>query len=116
MLKIENHMGKIEVTNAYFSALLGHAVSECFGVAGLVHTTPVQGLRALLLRRDEKGGRGVRVRTVGGALAIELHIAVTYGVNISAIVKSIINKVTYTVEAACGITVGKVDVMVVEMK
>lgn len=115
MIRIENHLGKIEVTNAYFANLIGHAVSECFGVSGLVNSTPAQGLRSILLRQDIPD-KGVRVRNSGGELVIDLHIAVTYGVNIAAIVKSIMNKVTYTVEAACGLTVAKVNVFVADMK
>lgn len=115
MIRIENHLGKIEVTNAFFANLIGHAVSECFGVSGLVNSTPAQGLRSVLLGKDAQD-KGVRVRNMGGQLVIDLHIAVTYGVNIAAIVKSIINKVTYTVEAACGLSVAKVNVFVADMK
>lgn len=115
MIRIENHLGKIEVSNAYFANLIGHAASECFGVSGLVNSSPSQGFRAILSGRDIKD-KGVRVRNAGGELVIDLHIAVTYGVNIAAIVKSIMNKVTYTVEAACGLTVAKVNVFVAAMK
>ena len=115
MIRIENHLGAIDVSNAYFAHLIGHAVSECFGVSGLVNTTPSQGLRSILSRRDIED-KGVKVRVAGGQLTIDLHIAVTYGVNIGAIVKSIVNKVTYTVEAACGLTVAKVNVFIADMK
>ena len=43
-------------------------------------------------------------------LIIELHISVSYGVNISAIVESIVNKVRYTVEEATDLKVSKVNV------
>ncbi len=116
MIIIENHMGKIQVSNAYFANLIGHVVSECFGVAGLVNSTPSQGLRSLLPGGKELPDKGVRVRINGSQLSIDLHIAVTYGVNIAAIVKSIRHKVTYSVEAACGLTVAKVNVYVADMK
>lgn len=115
MIKIETHMGIIEVSNSYFANLIGHVASECFGVSGLVNSTPSQGLRSVLTGRDTLD-KGVRVRDVGGKLSIDLHIAVTYGVNIAAIVKSIVNKVTYTVENACGLQVEKVNVYVADMK
>ena len=56
------------------------------------------------------------MRGDGHSLAIDLHIVVTYGVNIAAIVKSIVNKVRYTVEEATGIQVRKVNVFVDGMK
>lgn len=115
MIKIENHLGVIQVSNTYFANLIGHVAAECFGVTGLVNSTPSQGLRAILYGHDTLD-KGVRVRNSGGELVIDLHIAVTYGVNISAIVKSIINKVTYTVEAASGLSVARVNVYVADMK
>lgn len=117
MVKIENHMGTIEVSNVYFANLIGHVVSECFGVSGLMNSTPSQGLRSFLFgKRRDLPDKGVKVRINGDKLSIDLHIAVTYGVNIAAIVKSIRHKVTYTVEAACGLTVAKVNVYIADMK
>lgn len=110
-------MGTIEVSNSYFANLIGHVVSECFGVSGLVYSTPSQGLRSFLFgRRHDLPDKGVKVRINGDKLSIDLHISVTYGVNISAIVKSIRHKVSYTVEAASGLTVAKVNIFIVDMK
>ena len=111
MIKFENHLGAIEISQDYFANLVGHAASECFGVAGMVESTASQGLR-YILKKDEAQDKGVKVRTVAGGLVIDLHIAVTYGVNISAIV----NKVRYTVEEATGLQVAKVNVFVDDMK
>ena len=115
MVKIENHMGTIEISHGYFTNLIGHAVSECYGVSGMAVSTPSQGLRSLLLGRDAQD-KGVTVRNSGDQLAIDLHIVVSYGVNIAAIVKSIRNKVRYTIESATGLTVVKVNVYVDSMK
>ena len=115
MIRMETHLGKIEVSNTYFANLIGYAVAECFGVSGLVNSTASQGIRAAISGRDTMD-KGVRVRSVNGRLVIDLHIAVTYGLNIAVIVKSIINKVTYMVEAASGLSVAKVNVYVAEMK
>lgn len=114
MIRMDNHLGRVSVSNNYFANLIGYAVSECFGVSGLANSTPVQGIKSLFAK-DTIPDKGVRVRSAGGNLIIDLHISVTYGVNISAIVKSIINKVTYTVESACGLTVAKVNVYVADM-
>ena len=43
---------------------------------------------------------------------VDLHIIVTYGLNISAIVRSIVNKVRWTVEESTGLDVRKVNVFV----
>ncbi len=115
MIKFENHLGSIEISQNYFANLVGHAASECFGVAGMVESTASQGLR-YIMKKEETQDKGVRVRNQADGLVIDLHIAVTYGVNIAAIVKSIVNKVRYTVEEATGFQVAKVNVFVDDMK
>lgn len=111
MISFETSLGTIEITSNYFSDLVGHAASSCFGVVSMSDSKAHDGIRTLL-KRQALPNRGVKVKAVGGKLMIELHIVVSYGVNISAIVKSIIHKVKYTVEGATGLSVGKVSVFV----
>ncbi|SDO08719.1 Asp23/Gls24 family envelope stress response protein [Acetanaerobacterium elongatum] len=115
MIRIENPMGYIEISGDYFANLVGSAASSCFGVAGMATSGTVQGLRSLIISPNLPD-KGVHVRNRDGKLEIDLHIAVTYGVNIAAIVKSIINKVSYTVQETTGLIVNRVNVFVDEMK
>ena len=112
MVRIENHLGKIDVSQNFFVNLVGATATSCFGVAGMAEADPAESL----LSRFRKGGndnrRGVKIRSKNGKLQIELHIIVTYGTNVSAIVKSIIHKVSYTVEDVTGIPVQSVNVFV----
>ena len=121
MIKNENPNGYIEITNNYFAKLVGNAASSCFGVAGMVSSNPVQSLKSAIINKVEgvdldNTNQGVTVRSINGALSIDLHIAVSYGVNINAIVKSIVNKVRYTVEEATDFKVDNVKVYVDELK
>ena len=47
MIKIENHLGTIEISQEFIANLAGKAASECFGVVGMVNSTPSQGFRSL---------------------------------------------------------------------
>lgn len=114
MVSIVNPNGTIEIAHEYFANLIGFAASSCYGVAGMSASSTVQGLASVF--GMDKIDRGVKIRSIDGELAIELHIIVTYGVNITAIVKSIIKKVSYTVEEATGLNVKSVDVFVDNMK
>lgn len=118
MIKTENHNGYIEITNAYFESLVGRAASSCFGVAGMADSNAVQNIRSIIRqkRNQDNSDQGVVVRNENGGLVIDLHIAVSYGVNIAAIVESIINKVRYTIEEVTDFKVKKVNVYVDEMK
>jgi len=115
LIKVENHLGATNISQEYFASLVGRAASECFGVSGMVNTTPSQGIRTMLSRKDVPD-KGVRVHIAGGKLVVDLHIIVTYGVNISAIVKSIVNKVRYVIEDATSMEVARVNVYVDGMR
>ena len=111
MIRIDNRYGSIEISQEYFRYLVGNAVSSCYGVVGMVRNGPRQGLRSILSRRAYMDD-GVRVRNEGDNLIVDVHIQVIFGMNISAIAKSIVHKVRYTVEEATGLTVKKVNVYV----
>mgnify|MGYP000856870947 FL=1 len=115
MIQMENHLGTIQISQEYFAYLVGNAASSCYGVAGMMKSGARQGLRSLISRRTY-ADEGVRVRSQRNKLIIDLHIRVIYGMNISAIAKSIVNKVRYTVEQATGLEVQKVNVFVDGMK
>ena len=107
MIKLENPNGFIEVTNNYFANLVGRAAQSCFGVTGMVNSNAYQSIKSVLKNKSAKENldQGVTVKSIN-----ELHISVSYGVNISAIVESIVNKVRYTVEEATDLKVSKVNV------
>ncbi|MBP5303795.1 MAG: Asp23/Gls24 family envelope stress response protein [Clostridia bacterium] len=115
MITLENHLGTIDISQNYFSNLIGNAVSSCYGVAVMVKASATQSIRSLITRRSFADD-GIRVRSVHDKLVVDLHIAVIYGMNISAISSSIVNKVTYTVEKVTGLEVLRVNVFVDAMK
>lgn len=116
MVKIENYLGTVCVSQDYFSTLVGNAVTTCFGVAGMANGNARQGIRSFFFRNKNFIDKGVLVRMSGNALVVDLHIIVIYGLNLSATVKSIVNKVRYTVEEATGLEVKKVNVFIDSMK
>ena len=82
-------LGDVSFSAEYFSTLVGEATKQCYGVAAM---TP----------RDLTEGR----------LVIELHIAVSYGLNISTAARSISHRVKDEVEQATGLKVARVIVSV----
>ena len=114
MIKFENPNGYIEITNNYFEKLVGQVAQSCFGVTGMVNSSPRQRLKAIITSKADKENynRGVSVKSINGGLVIDLHIAVSYGVNINAIASSITNKVRYSVETVTDLKVSKINVYV----
>lgn len=121
MIKYENPNGYIEITNNYFARLVGNAAQSCFGVTRMVSSNPVQSIKSAIKNRVERAAdldvinQGVSIKSVNGALIVDLYIAVSYGVNIAAITDSIVNKVRYTIEAATDLKVQEVNVHVVDI-
>ncbi len=115
MIKVENHLGAIDISNEYLTALIGHTVTSCFGVVQMNAFGPKQGIR-LFLKKSNPIDKGVIIRQIKDKIIIDLHITVLYGVNISAVVDSIVNKVRYTVTEATDLAVLKVNVFVDGMK
>ena len=108
MITIQTSRGKICITNNYFSKLIGDAASSCYGVAGMI-PMGTQRITGIFFRGDDPQ-KGIRIRGSASSIDVDLHITVTYGLNISAIASSIVNKVKYVVKEATGINVGKVSV------
>lgn len=115
MIRIENHLGMIEISENYFQNLIGNTVSSCFGVLGMADSSVKQGLRSLFCRNKKFPDKGVRVYKENNGLSVDLHIIVSYGLNISTLVKSITKKVRYTVEAVTELEVKRVNVFVDSM-
>ena len=111
MISYETRIGKITLSNSYFSKLIGRAVTSCFGVVGMVPRGGKQRFLGLISKKDRLD-TGIFVRGDLNSITVDLHIVVTYGMNINAIAKSIMHKVKYVVYEATGITVSKVRIRV----
>ena len=114
MLKLENHLGTTTITTEYFAGLIGNVVSSCYGVVGISASTPMQGMLRRVSGRSTPA-QGVKIKAIGDKLVVDIHIKVLYGINVSAIVKSIMNKVRYAVSQAVGLQVAKINVFVDNM-
>ena len=113
MVKLETALGEITISAEVLETIVGRAVNECFGVAGMAAKDSVENLVSLFKRnRLDKGVRVIPEDMV----SIELHIVVIYGLNIAAVSSSIVNRVRYTVEELTGLTVHEVTICVDDMK
>lgn len=111
MISYETRIGKITLSNSYFSKLIGRAVTSCFGVVGMVPHGGKQRFLGMLSKKDRLD-TGVVVKGDISSVTVDLHIIVSYGMNINAIAQSIMHKVKYTIYEATGIKVTKVTIRV----
>lgn len=110
MIAYETRIGTVNLSKNYFSKLIGNAVSSCYGVVEMI-PNPKQRLLNIVNPKNSIDS-GVTVKGDINDVSVDLHIVVSYGMNINAIAKSITHKVKYTVFEATGINVKKVTVHV----
>ncbi len=111
MIVYETMLGKINISETYLSKLIGREVTNCFGVVGMVPSTGKQKIFNKF-SKESTPDTGINVTGNADSIAVELHIVVTYGMNINAIAASITEKVKYVVSEATGITVSRVTIKI----
>lgn len=111
MIRSENELGSIAVSNSVFTKIAGNAATNCFGVKGMAIRSMSDGLVHLL--RRESMSKGVLVTpNEDGSISIDLHIIVNQGVNIPVVGDSIISEVRYMVSQQTGTEVKDVKVYI----
>ncbi len=111
MIKVSNHLGTIKISNKYLRDIISNTVESCFGVAGMNCYGAVQGAERVFLHKN-LSNKGVIIRQKNNELSIDLHITVTYGINVSAVTNSIIHKVQFVLNDKTGIDVTKINVYI----
>ena len=114
MLEIKNHNGIIKISQTVFAHIVGNVINNCYGVVGMASKNAAEGIVSLL--KKENYEKGVLVTADGNDIVIDVHIIVSYGVNLPAISRSIAKEVKYIVEKMTGFKVKKVNVYVDAMK
>lgn len=107
----ENEYGSITIGTSVISAIAGGVATKCYGVVGMAFKNTKDGIVNLL--KAGNISKGIQVSfDEAGALSINLHIIVQYGVNINAICESIMHNVKYQVTSITGLEVSSVNVYV----
>ncbi len=113
-MKLQTERGVIGISPDVFTNITGAAATNCFGVKGMAVRSTTDGLVHLL--RRESMAKGVKVRfNEDDTVSIELHIIVDNGVNLTAVSRSIMERVQYEVSRITGTQVKSVDVCVDSM-
>ena len=111
MIAYETRLGKVEISEDYLEKLIGHEVTSCFGVVGMVPRRVKQKLYNRFTKSN-MADTGIIVSGSGDSIAVEIHIVVTYGININAIAVSITEKVKHVVMEYTGLDIQKVTVKI----
>jgi uncharacterized alkaline shock family protein YloU len=114
-LTIPSDLGRITVSPAAIAQIVGRVAAECYGVVGMSLRGPARERVTQLLPKG-RSGRGVLVRAVDGAVALDLHVVVAYGLNLAEVAATVRSRVTYELERQTGLRVASVDVHIQDVK
>lgn len=110
-VKIKTQFGTIDIANDVIATVVGGSATDNYGVVGMSSRNQIRdGVNDILKR--ENYGRGVVVSQQANGISVEVNIVVGYGTKISAVSKSVQDKVKYNLESMLGVTANSVDVIV----
>ena len=114
-LTIPSDLGRITIAPEAVAQIVGRVASECYGVVGMaVRGAPRERVTQLLPRGRQ--ARGIIVRNVDGAVVLDLHVVVAYGLNLAEVAATVRSRVAYEVERLTGLSVASVDVHIENVK
>jgi len=100
-LTLELEHGRLTIAREAVAEIVAETALGCYGVVGLTAGSRV----ARVFRRE-----GISVDGPAGALHIELHVVVEYGLNLTEVASTIRSQVAYELERLTGLTVAAVEV------
>jgi uncharacterized alkaline shock family protein YloU len=116
-LTIPSDLGRITVAPGAIAQIVGRVAAECYGVVGMSLRTPGPARdRVTRLLPKGKPSRGIVVRNVDGAVALDLYVVVAYGLNLAEVAATVRSQVAYEVERLTGLEVASVDVHIQDVK
>lgn len=109
-----NAYGKISISDLAIAKVASQAAVESYGIVDTVSRRFTDSLSELL--KKDTGGKGVKVKTAGNRIFIDLYVLIKYGVSIEAVAQSLKGAIKYKVEKFTGMIVDTVNVNVVGLK
>lgn len=103
-------LGEILISNEVIEKCAGASAVECFGIVGMASINMRDGLAKLL--KKENLSNGVHAKLENNKIYIDLHIIVSYGVNIPSVCENLLENVKYRVEEFTGLNVEKINIYV----
>ncbi|UUX34089.1 Asp23/Gls24 family envelope stress response protein [Fundicoccus culcitae] len=114
-IKIQTPNGQISLSNDVIATVVGAAVTDNYGVVGMVSKNLFRDNIIEILRK-ENYSKGVVISQDGDDIAVDVYIFVIYGTKISVICQNIQQAVKYNVEQLLGFELSYVNVHVQGVK
>ena len=106
-----NYFGRISISDKTIARVVASAAFECYGIVDLPRLT----FKDKFLRFFGFGPQvnGVKVKTMGDKITVDIYVVIKYGVSITAVAESLKSVVKYKLENFTGMLIQKINISVV---
>ena len=112
--KTNNIYGKIMISDNTITKFVAHVAMDCYGIVELASINSFDTVFGFL--KFGPNSKGVKVRSSGDRIFIDMAIIVKYGISIKAVVEAIKESIKYKVERFTGMIVDTINVNVIGVK
>ena len=113
-VKTNNIYGKIVISDRTITRFISNVAMDCYGIVEFAPKNVLDAVISFLTYGSDV--KGIKVRSSGDRIFIELSVIVKYGVSIKAVVEALKTSVKYKVERFTGMLVDVIDVRVMGVK
>lgn len=112
--KTNNIYGRISITNKAIAKFVSAVAMDCYGI---VEFAP-KSLLSSVINYFKFGSKckGVKVKTTGDRIFLDVSLIVKYGVSIKAVLESLKEAIKYKVEKFTGMIVDTINIKVMGVK
>lgn len=114
-INIQTPNGQITLTVDVIATVVGAAVTDNYGVVGMVSKSFIRDNITEILKKDNYA-KGVVISQEDDDVAVDVYIVVSYGTKISVICQNIQQAVKYNIEQLLGFELSYVNVHVQGVK
>ncbi len=112
-VKTSNAYGKITIDDNAIACVTAHIARECYGVIDLSG----QGFSGSFNSANTKAfTRGVKIKTLGNRIYIDIDVILKFGVSISTVTDNIKSSIKYGVEKFTGMITDSVNINVIGVR
>ncbi len=113
-VKTNNIYGKIIISDKTIERYVSHVAMDCYGIVEFASKNLFDAIVSFVKFGSEV--KGVKVRSFGDRVIIDVSVIVKYGVSIKAVVEALKESIKYKVEKFTGMLVEGINVNVMGVK
>ena len=106
-----NDLGEITVSEKALEEIAGYAATHCYGVVGMSEKSAGEIIKKFF-KTDNGLRHGIKAVCKDNKITIDIHIKVSYGVNIKALSENVKQDIAYAISTMTNETIAEINVFI----